>query len=282
MNLASASQTSFETLAVTRPSEFVFQVELNRPEKLNAFNKALFLELAQCFDGLSDNEDCRTIILSGSGRLFTAGLDLQDAAKMAPEFMQFDDVSRRAKVISRYIKQYQDSISSLERCKKPVIVAVHSACIGAGINLVTAADMRYCTKDAWFQIKEVDLGMAADVGVLQRLPRVIGSESLVRDLAYTARKLGAEEALSCGLVSKVFDDKPSMMKHVTDIALEISKKSPVAVQGTKVNLVYSRDHSVEEGLYHMMLWNQMHLQSEDFMQGTTSQLTKEPAVFSKL
>lgn len=126
---------------------------------------------------------------------------------LAPKLAELDDVARKARVLWPIIRLYQESITSLEICCKPVISAVHSACIGAGINLITAADMRYCTEDAYFQVKEVDIGLTADVGVLQRLPKVIGSDSLARELCYTARKLPAGEALSCGLVSKVFVDK---------------------------------------------------------------------------
>lgn len=126
---------------------------------------------------------------------------------MVPRMAQVEDVARKAKIFRPFIRLYQDSMSSLEQCRKPVIAAVHSGCIGAGVDLITAADMRYCTKDAYFQVKEVDIGMAADVGTLQRLPKVIGSDSLARELCYTCRKLPAAEALDRGLVSKVYDNK---------------------------------------------------------------------------
>lgn len=126
---------------------------------------------------------------------------------LGAELGEAEDIARKAKILSRSIVLYQDSLTSLEKCNKPVIAAVHGPCVGAGVDMITAADIRYCTKDAWFQVKEVSIGMAADVGTLQRLPKVIGSDSLVRELCYTGRKLLADEALSCGLVSKVFDDK---------------------------------------------------------------------------
>ncbi|PSN51277.1 Delta(3,5)-Delta(2,4)-dienoyl-CoA isomerase [Blattella germanica] len=169
------------------------------------------------------------------------------------------------------------------QCSKPVISAVHSACIGAGVDLITSADIRFCTKDAWFSVKEVDIGMAADVGTLQRLPRVIGNQSLVRELAYTGRQMMAPEAKECGLVSKVYEDKDSMLKGALELATEIAAKSPVAVQLTKRNIVYSMDHSVQEGLNHIRDWNQAMLQSEDFMNATMAQATKSPPpTFSKL
>ena len=160
-------------------------------------------ELKECFDGLNEDQDCRAIVLSGAGKIFTAGLDLKDAMKLAQEMGEIEDVGRRGYLLNKKIKTYQDSISSLERCLKPVIVAVHSACVGAGVNLITAADIRYCTEDAWFTVKEVDIGLAADVGALQRLPKVVGNASLARELCFTGRKFDSKEALSFGLVSRV-------------------------------------------------------------------------------
>ncbi|KAL3274824.1 hypothetical protein HHI36_019607 [Cryptolaemus montrouzieri] len=279
----SSASNQYETLSVSVPKEFIYHVELNRPDKLNAMNNTMWLEIGKCFHALDYDENCRVIVLSGAGRLFCAGIDLMDAANQGIEMGEQNDVVRRAKVLRKYITQYQNSITSLEICKKPVLAAVHSGCIGGAVDLITAADIRYCTQDAWFQVKEVDIGMAADVGTLQRLPKVIGSDSLVRELCYTARKFPAEEALSSGLVSKVFKDKESMLQGVLSVAELIAIKSPVAVQGTKANLVYSRDHTVQEGLDHISQWNQMALQSDDFAEATVAAATKnKDVVFAKL
>ncbi|XP_064215003.1 delta(3,5)-Delta(2,4)-dienoyl-CoA isomerase, mitochondrial isoform X2 [Tribolium castaneum] len=276
-------QASYETLSVTVPSEFVYHVELNRPDQLNAMNKTMWLDIGQCFENLNTDENCRVIVLSGAGKIFTAGLDFQDMLTLAPQLAEQEDVARKSKILYQLITTYQKSISALELCKKPILAAIHLACVGGGVDLIAAADMRYCTKDSWFQVKEVDIGMAADVGTLQRLPKIIGSDSLVRELCYTARKMPAAEALGSGLVSRVFEDKASMIEGVIGIAKEISKKSPVAVQGTKVSLVYSRDHTVQEGLDHIALWNQLMLQSEDFTTATVAQATKQKdTVFAKL
>ncbi|KAJ8952190.1 hypothetical protein NQ318_022640 [Aromia moschata] len=284
INIARMSgKTSFDTLLVSVPREYVYQVTLNRPDKLNALNKVMWREIGECFNQLNEDEDCRAIVLSGSGKLFTAGIDLHDVMEMAPLLAEQEDVARKAKILYKFIVSYQNALSALERCRKPVLAAVHSACVGAGVDMVTAADMRYCTKDAWFQVKEVDIGMAADVGTLQRLPKVIGSDSLVRELCYTARKMHADEALASGLVSRVFENREKMIEEVLHIAESIAKKSPVAVQTTKVSLVYSRDHSVQESLDHIATLNQTMLQSEDFAQATMGQVSKDPNVkFSKL
>lgn len=239
---------SYETLSIEQPKPFVFHVQLNRPDRLNAFNNTMWHELFECFNTLNADPDCRSIVLSASGKLYTAGLDLRDAMKWGQMMGELDDVARKAHWLSGKIKEYQNSISSLENCLKPVITAIHSACVGAGLNLVCAADIRYCTADAWFTLKELDIGMPADVGALQRLPKVIGSQSLVRELAFTARKMGSSEALSCGLVSRVFETKEEMIREALSLAETIASKSPVAVQATKKNIVYSMDHTNQEGL----------------------------------
>lgn len=277
-------QTSqFKALSITVPTPFVYHVELNRPKKLNAMNSTMWMEIGKCFTELADDSDCRVIVLSGSGKMFTAGIDFADASQIGVKLGEHEDIARRCKVIYDTLSLYQDAITSLEKCPKPVIGAIHNACIGGGMDLITATDIRYCTTDAWFQVKEVDIGMAADVGTLQRLPRIIGSESLVRELAFTARKMMASEAKECGLVSRVYDDKDSMLKGAIEVATDIAAKSPVAVQVTKRNIVYSRDHTVQEGLDHILHWNMAMLQSEDFMNATVAQATKSPPpTFSKL
>lgn len=164
--------------------------------------------MKECFDALNVDQDCRAIVLSGAGKHFTAGLDLKSALSFGQEMAEIDDVGRRGNLLEKKIRTYQEAISSLELCLKPVIAAVHSACVGAGTSLITAADIRYCTDDAWFTVKEIDLGLAADVGALQRLPKIIGNQSLARELCFTGRKFDSKEALSCGLVSRVSSKIP--------------------------------------------------------------------------
>uniref|UniRef100_A0A336MTE1 Delta(3,5)-Delta(2,4)-dienoyl-CoA isomerase, mitochondrial n=1 Tax=Culicoides sonorensis TaxID=179676 RepID=A0A336MTE1_CULSO len=277
------SQDKFETLALNWPKPFVAHVELNRPDRLNAFNKKMWYELGDCFNALSDNPDCRVVVLSASGKHFTAGIDLLDMLQFGQELAEHEDVGRKGKLLEMMIKKYQDSITSLETCVKPVITCVYSACVGAGVDLITAADIRYCSKDAWFQVKEVDIGMAADVGTLQRLPKVIGSQSLVRELCFTARKVKSDEALSCGLVSKVFENKEEMVKGALELADTIAQKSPIAVQVTKKNMNFSQSKTNQEGLDHIREMNKLYLQSEDFVNACVAQQSKgDPPVFSKL
>lgn len=222
-------------------------------------------------------------MLSGSGKHFTAGIDLMDVMEIGTKLQEASDVSRKGKIFNEWVELYQASITSLEKCDKPVIACTHAGVIGAGVDLITAADIRYCTKDSWFCVKEVDIGMAADVGTLQRLPKVIGSQSLVRELCFTARKMQSAEAENCGLVSRVFDEKNAMLEEAIKVAELIASKSPVAVQGTKRNIVYSLDHTNQEGLDHIKEINKLSLQSEDFFNAVVAGQSKgELPVFSKL
>ncbi|XP_034118946.1 delta(3,5)-Delta(2,4)-dienoyl-CoA isomerase, mitochondrial [Drosophila albomicans] len=279
----SATVPHFNTLAITSPKPFVFHVELNRPKKLNAINREMWLEIKDCFEALAINPDCRAIVLSAAGKHFTAGIDLSSMLSLGQQLADSDDVARKGVVLERTIKLYQDSITAVELCPKPVIMAVHMACIGAGVDLITAADIRYSTQDAFFQVKEVDIGMAADVGTLQRLPKAIGSQSLARELCFTGRRFEATEAERSGLVSRVFADKEALLKGALAVAEDIASKSPIAVQATKENMVYSLEHTNQQGLDHIRVLNKLYLQSEDFAQAVAAQLTKdEKPIFAKL
>lgn len=283
MSSTSVEGYSYETLAVTSPKEHVYHVQLNRPEKLNTINKAMWREYGECFNQLADDSDCRAIVLSGSGRLFTAGIDLSDFMELASIVMGDDDISRKARILEKLIKSYQDSLSAAENCPKPVIAAMHGACVGGGVDIMCSTDIRYCTTDAWFQVKEVDVGLAADVGTLQRLPKIMGSESLVRELCLSARKMFSDEAIKSGVVSRVFPDKESMLEGAVDMAALIASKSPVAVQGTKKALINARDHSVEEGLAYVRMYNMQALQSEDVRISAMAAMNKEKnPTFAKL
>ncbi|XP_054000648.1 delta(3,5)-Delta(2,4)-dienoyl-CoA isomerase, mitochondrial [Hylaeus anthracinus] len=273
----------YQMLAVSVPKEFIYMVQMNRPDKFNAMNDIMWKEFKKCFDELAIDPECRVIIISGAGKTFCAGIDFQSLMQLGNELTKHEDVARKCKVLQLKIKEYQDSFNAIEKCPKPVIAAIHGPCIGAGINMVSAADIRYCSSDAWFQVKEVALGMAADVGILQRFSKIVGSDSLVRELVYTARKFAASEALQHGFVSRLFHNQESLLKGSMELAEQIASKSPVAVQGSKLSLVYSRDHPVQDSLDHIAMYNQVMLQSEDFLDASVSLATKsDPPLFSKL
>ncbi|GAB1863154.1 Delta(3,5)-Delta(2,4)-dienoyl-CoA isomerase, mitochondrial isoform X2 [Camponotus japonicus] len=274
---------AYKTLAISIPKPFVYMVKLNRPEKLNAINPTMWREFKECFDGLAFNPDCRVIILSAAGKAFCSGLDLQGMMEIGQSLAQHEDIARKCRVLEPKIKDYQDSFTAIEKCPKPVIAAVHGACIGAGVDMISTTDIRYASSDAYFQIKEVDIGLAADVGTLQRFPKVVGSDSLARELVYTAREYPATEALESGFISRMLDNKENLLNKAIEIAENIANKSPVAVQGSKISMVYSRDHSIQEGLDHIAMHNKAMLQSEDFLNAAMAQAVKgDPPIFSKL
>ena len=278
-----ASYSEFKALNVTQPAPFVVNVELNRPSKMNAMNNTMWGEIGAVFRQIDQDPDTRVVILSAAGRMFTSGIDLSDLTQLAGVVYGDDDIARKSLALHSKVGWYQDQFTELERCKKPVICCIHNACVGGGVDLVTATDIRLATADSWFCVKEVDMGLAADVGTLQRLPKVIGNQSLVNELCLTARKMRSEEAERCGLVSRLYESKEDMMASALDLAKNIASKSPVAVQGTKMHLVYSREHSVQEGLRNMVTWNMAMLQSEDVMKSAMASMDKdsEPPEFAK-
>ncbi|KAJ9443605.1 delta(3,5)-Delta(2,4)-dienoyl-CoA isomerase [Diplonema papillatum] len=268
---------AYEVLQVS-VEDHVAHVEINRPKKLNAMNPAFWQEMRECFRSLSVDNDVRAVVISARGRLFTSGLDLKEM------MLSFDasDIARKAARLLPHIASLQQSFSAIEECRVPVIAAIHSGCIGGGVDLITACDVRYASSDAWFAIKEVDIGLAADVGTLQRLPKVVGNHSLVREWCYTGRRFDAQEALNAGLVSRLFDSREEVIAGALTLAKTLAAKSPVAILGTKHNLNYSRDHTVADGLEHIAVWNSAMLQTKDLMQAAQASFAKKPAKFAKL
>jgi enoyl-CoA hydratase len=168
--------------------------------------------------------------------------------------------------------------TSIEHCRKPVLAAIHGACIGGGIDLITCCDMRYASAEAYFSIREIDVGMTADVGTLQRLPKLV-PDGIVRELAYTGRRFDAAEAREIGLVNRIYDSPDDLQRGVAEIALAIAAKSPLSIRGIKEMVVYSRDHSVADGLNYIATWNAAMLMSEDLTEAKTAAREKRPAKF---
>ncbi|XP_022106988.1 delta(3,5)-Delta(2,4)-dienoyl-CoA isomerase, mitochondrial-like isoform X2 [Acanthaster planci] len=269
----------YETLAVSQPRDYVKQVELNRPEKRNAMNQTFFREMRECFHQFAEDGDCRAVVLTGAGKAFSTGLDLMDLAQIYSVDM---DIGRKAVFLKRKLTEMQDAFTAMEKSLKPVISAVHEACIGAGLEMITACDMRLCTQDAWFQIKEVEMGLAADIGTLQRFPKIIGNDSWLREIIYTARKFSSDEAREKGFVSGVFETREAMLEGALDIATLIASRSPIAVRTSKASVLFSRDHSVADGLHDVSTWNASMLQSEDLMKAISAAMQKTEPTFSKL
>lgn len=224
----------------------------------------------------------RAVVLSASGPHFCAGIELGGPGNpLTASFSRGADPVAAAEGLRRAILDMQAAMTAVELCRKPVIAAVHGACVGGGVDLVAACDVRYCSKDATFVLKEVDMAIVADLGALQRLPRIVGYGNAA-ELALTGRRITAVEAKEMGLVSRVFDSKQEMDAAVAKIAKDISEKSAWAVMGTKAVLLRSRDITIEQGLEHVATWNAGMMRSSDLMEAIKAFLEKRKPVFSKL
>lgn len=242
---------SFKHFNVTFPQEYVAHVETNRADKMNSFFEAMWVEMRTIIDTLSRLPTVRAIVFSGAGdRAFSTGLDVKTASQgIFGNSADVPDAARGAARLRRVIADFQDCITSLERCEKPVIVAMHGYSFGLAIDMSTAADIRVCARDTKFSVKEVDIGLAADIGTLTRLPKVVGNYGWVKEVCLTARIFGAEEALRVGFVNDVCETKKQAVDKAIELAGLIASKSPVAVQGTKELLNFSRDHPVQDGMF---------------------------------
>ncbi|MCC4117364.1 crotonase/enoyl-CoA hydratase family protein [Aromatoleum toluclasticum] len=256
----------------------VLDLSLNRPEKSNALDDALWQELRVAFEWADSEPAVRAVVLAGEGRHFCAGIDLDVLGDIVKRIADPDEARRREK-LRRLILDLQDCLSSIERCRKPVLAAIHGACLGGGVDLVACCDMRYVSADAHFAVREIDLGIVADVGTLQRLPRLI-PEGLARELAYTGRTLAADEAVRCGLANAVHPDRETLLAAVRTVARQVAEKSPLAMRGTKEVLNYSRDHSVADGLNQVANWNAAMLLSADLNEALTAGRERRPPRFA--
>ena len=267
---------AFETLKVTLDAH-IANISLNRPDKANAMSATMWQEIRQAFEWVDSTPEARVAVLQAEGKYFTSGIDLQMMMGMNAQIANDCD-GRARETMRRIILDLQDTLTSLERCRKPVLVAIHGGCIGGGIDLITCADMRYCSADAYFTIKEIDIGMTADVGTLQRLPKLVG-EGITRELAYTGRKFEAEEAKRIGLVNRVFDSREALYAGVHEIAAMIAAKSPLSIRGTKEMITYARDHSVADSLNYIATWNAAMLMSQDLTEAMTANMQKRLPAF---
>lgn len=256
----------------------VATVELTRADKLNAMDGDMFAAIGDAFRALGRDPEVRAIVLAAQGKHFTAGLDLEYAAS---QFPPVKDPGRAAEARLRHIDWLQDSFNAVEQARVPVIAAVHGACVGAGVDLIAACDMRVATADSFFQIAEVDVAITADLGTLQRLGYLI-PQGILRELTYTGRKLGAEEAARIGLVNGLAADRKAALEAATSLARTIAAKSPLAVAGAKRSLNYSRGRTVEEGLRDVALWNAGTLVSADLGAAIQARLAKQTPEFGPL
>jgi len=231
----------------------VARIEFNRPARANALDLAMWHELGAAFRWADAAPDVRVVVLGGRGRHFTAGIDLAFLTELRAGLGDAGP-GRLHERLRLTILELQATVSAIEACRKPVIAELHGACIGGGIDIACACDLRYASADVRFSVKEIDLAIVADLGTLQRLPRLVG-DGVARELIYTARDFDADEALRIGFISGIEPDTAALAARVTDVARQLAAKSPLAVRGVKHALAYSRDHSVAEGLEHVAALN---------------------------
>lgn len=256
----------------------IARIELNRPTKANALNGALWREIGEACRWVDETPAARVAILSGAGRHFCAGIDFELMNELLAEVKALSP-GQREEHLRRIILGLQAALTALETCRKPVLAAIQGLCIGGGLDLIAACDLRYASADAAFSLKEVDLAIVADVGSLQRLPHLIG-EGQVRELAFTARQFDATEAQAMGLINRVYPDSDALWDGVQAIAATIAAKSPLAVRGIKQALNYGRDHRVADGLEQVATWNAAMLLSADTQEAITAAMQKRPAQFA--
>lgn len=270
-------------------TEGVAHLILSRPDELNSMIPAFWSELPEIVDELSDSGRARVLVISSTGKHFSAGMDLSvftggstiaDSDAAAPA-RDSTEIGRRRAVLRRNVLHLQRTFSCLEEARMPVLVAIQGGAVGGAVDMVTAADCRYATDDAWFCIQEINIGMTADVGTLQRLPKLI-PDGVVRELAYTGARMPAARAKEVGLVNEVYPDQATMLDAVHEIAAQIARKSPLAIQGTKESILYARDHSVAESLDFISLWQTGMFHPADMMESFEAQADNRNPVFDDL
>jgi len=263
----------------------VAHLRLNRPEALNTMSRAFWNELPELVRTIDDEGKARAIVVSSTGKHFSAGLDLSvfaggdGASPLQPEGTT--EVGRIRAYLRQFVLLLQDSFNAFERARVPVLAAIHGGCVGGAVDLVTACDLRYATEDAWFCVQEINIGMTADVGTLQRLPKLI-PEGIAREMAYRGTRMSAARAYELGLVNEVFADHESLVEGVLAIAHEIAGKSPLAIWGTKEMINYGRDHSVADSLNYIATWQTGMFQSQDLLEAITANAEKRAGDYEDL
>ena len=248
-------------------TDHIAHVVMNRPDKRNSMTVAFWDELPAIIEDIDDGAKARVIVLSSTGPHFTSGIDV---SLFGPDNDLLEPESDNP------FSERQD-----ENCRLPVLVAIQGGCIGGGVDLVTACDMRYATEDAFLTIFETNIGMTADVGTFPRLVKLI-PEGIVRELAYTGRRMPAAEAQATGLVNRVFPDHASLVAGVMEIAAEIARKAPLAVYGCKRIINYARDHTTADGLDYIGVWNASMLQLDEIREAMAAGQEQRAGRFAEL
>ena len=261
----------------------VAHLRMCRPDELNTMTPAFWRELPEIVTRISDDASARVVVLSSTGRHFSAGMDLSVFGGGGSSSLAAGDgeAGRRHARTRSHARALQWSFTALEKARVPVLAAVQGGVIGGAVDLVTACDLRYATEDAFFCVQEINIGMTADVGTLQRLGKVV-PEGFAREMAFTGRRVPARRAYEVGLVQEVYADHGSLVDGVLQTAREIAAHSPLAVWGTKVALNYARDHPVDDALEQIATWQAGMFQPADMAEAFTAKAEKRPPDFPEL
>ena len=259
----------------------IAHIRFNRPEKRNSMNEDFWTMFPKEVEGLDDSGEIRALIVSSTGPHFSAGIDLSMFKDDIVENETDNEMGRSRGYFLQQLRFLQNAVSCLEAARFPVVTAVQGGCIGGGIDLITAADIRICTKDAFFLIEEINVGLAADIGTIQRLPKIIPA-GIAREWTMLGEKVSADRAKEVGLVSSLHDNHEEMMKDAFEIAEKLASKTPLAMWVTKETLNYSRDHTVKESLENVALWNAATLHKEDVMSTMMSKMQKKKPEYRNL
>ncbi len=263
----------------------VAHVKLNRPEKRNAMNWDFWRDLPRIVGDIDSCARARCIVLSSTGPVFSAGLDLslfgQDVFASSKTAKMNEKELQTPQNFMSFLSFLQDSISSLQKARIPVICAIQGGCIGGGVDLICSADIRLATNDAFFSIRETKIGMVADVGTFPRIVKLL-PEGVVKELAFTGRNFSAQEAKEYGFVNRLYESHDALIEGALEIANEIASNSPAAVYGCKRVIDFSRDHTIDEGLEWINMWNASMLSQSELMEGFQSYNSKKEGNFAEL
>jgi enoyl-CoA hydratase/carnithine racemase len=280
---------SFKTLKIeiNEQKKYV-NVILNRPKQLNALSEVVFSELGNFFsnlDKITNTKDVRSVILSGNGKSFSAGLDLTSNIPETIISLRNDnekDTGRKAFVLYNLVKKLQDGLTAIEKCQLPVISAIHGFCLGGALSILVCTDIKIATKDSKFSIKEIDIGLTADLGVLQRLVKQTAREGAIKKYSYTGEIFNGEEAYRIGVIDEIVENQDQLMKRSIELAEMIAQKSPLVVWGTKKTINFARDNSIQSSLDMVATMNSGLLLTDDIPVSIQAFMTKTKAMYPKL